>query len=195
MSETETETTIARVTRQVADLQATLARLEDCIPAIVHSGETLVSVLRAGGKILTAGNGGSAADALHLAEELVGRFDRTRRSLPAVSLVADPTLLTCIGNDFGFDSVFSRQVEGLGRSGDALVVFSTSGQSSNLIRAVERANGLGLTTIGVLGKDGGRLRGLAAEEIVVPSDVTARIQEVHTLILHLWLSMIETVNW
>ncbi len=158
-----------------------------------QGAETLLNVLKRGGKVLTCGNGGSAADALHLAEELVGKFDQPRPSLPAVCLVADPTLLTCIGNDFGFDRVFSRQVEGLGRPGDALVTFTSSGNSQNLINALESARRQGLATIAVLGKGGGRTKGLADVEIIVPSPTTARVQEIHTLILHLWLERIDPV--
>ena len=180
---------------EVRDLIGTLERFEALTPEVARLGEVIIEALRAGGKVMTAGNGGSAADALHLAEELVGRFIRTRPSLAATSLVADPTLLTCIGNDFGYDALFSRQVEGVGKTGDVLVVFTTSGNSENLVRAVEVAKQMGITTIALLGKDGGRLKGRAKHELIVPSDVTARIQEVHTLILHLWLSMVEEVEW
>ena len=180
---------------EIRDLIGTLERFESLSSAVGGMGEVIIDALRAGGKIMTAGNGGSAADALHLAEELVGRFIKTRRSLAAVSLVADPTLLTCIGNDFGYDALFARQVEGVGKAGDVLVVFTTSGNSENLVRAVDVANESGITTIALLGKDGGKLRGRANHELIVPSDVTARIQEVHTLILHLWLSMVEDVEW
>jgi D-sedoheptulose 7-phosphate isomerase len=147
--------------------------------------------LSSGKKLLTAGNGGSAADALHLAEELVGRFEKERPSLPAVCLNADPTLLTCIGNDYGFDRLFSRQVEGLGQPGDVLVVFTTSGNSRNLIAALDAARQKGLRTIALLGKSGGAAKGNADLEIIIPSQNTARIQEIHTFILHCWLSLIE----
>ncbi len=153
----------------------------------------LVACLQEGNKVLTCGNGGSAADALHLAEELVGRYERDRRAWPAVSLAADPTALTCIGNDFGFEFVFSRQVEALGKPGDVLVVFSTSGNSPNLVRALEAARRLELRSISLLGKTGGRCQGLADLEIIVPSLNGARVQEVHTFILHCWLTRIETL--
>jgi len=174
------------------DLIATLQRVRTLLPAVIAAGAEIQQALRNGNKLLTAGNGGSAADALHLAEELVGRFDKERPSLPAVALCADPTLLTCIGNDYGFERIFSRQVEGLGRPGDVLVVFTTSGNSPNLIAALHAARAHGLKTIAVLGKDGGTAKGLAEHELIVPSNVTARIQEVHTFILHAWLSQIET---
>jgi len=175
------------------DLIATLNRFRPMLPAVEAAGCEIAACLRAGGKLLTAGNGGSAADALHLAEELMGRFDRDRPALAAVALSADPTLLTCIANDYGFERIFSRQVEGLGRAGDVLVVFTTSGNSANLTAALRVARERGLKTIAVLGKTGGAARDLADHAIVVPSAVTARIQEVHTFILHAWLEQLETV--
>lgn len=179
------------LTDQLTDLIATLERFRTLLPAVEAAGAEIHSALKAGHKLLTAGNGGSAADALHLAEELVGRFDKERPSMPAICLSADPTLLTCIGNDYGYDRLFSRQIEGLGQPGDVLVVFTTSGNSANLVLALETARRKGLRTIAVLGKTGGKTRGLADHEIIVPSQVTARIQEVHTFVLHSWLSLIE----
>lgn len=179
------------LTQQLEDLQGTLTRFAALLPAVEAAGREIKEALGKGGKLLSAGNGGSAADALHVAEELVGRFDKERPSLPAICLSADPTLLTCIGNDYGFDRLFSRQVEGLGRPGDVLAVFTTSGNSTNLVLALEAARARGLKTIAVLGKTGGRAKGLADHEIIVPSNNTARIQEVHTFILHSWLSIIE----
>ena len=176
---------------QLTDLVGTLERFRSLLPAVEAAGREIRTSLDAGHKVLTAGNGGSAADALHLAEELVGRFDKERRSLPAISLCGDPTLLTCIGNDFGFERLFSRQIEGLGQAGDVLVVFTTSGNSANLVNALETARRKGLCTIAVLGKSGGQAKGKADHEIIVPSQVTARIQEVHTFVLHSWLSLIE----
>jgi D-sedoheptulose 7-phosphate isomerase len=179
------------LTDQLTDLIATLERFRALLPSVEAAGADIHAALKAGRKLLTAGNGGSAADALHLAEELVGRFDKERPSLPAICLCADPTLLTCIGNDYGFDRLFSRQIEGLGQPGDVLVVFTTSGNSANLVNALETARRKGLRTIAVLGKTGGKTKGLADHEIIVPSQVTARIQEVHTFVLHSWLSLIE----
>lgn len=176
---------------QLSDLIATLDRFRALLPSVEAAGQEIQGALESGHKLLTAGNGGSAADALHLAEELVGRFDKERPSLPAISLCGDPTLLTCVGNDYGFDKLFSRQIEGLGQSGDVLVVFTTSGNSTNLLVALETARRKGLRTIAVLGKSGGQIKGKADHEIIVPSQVTARIQEVHTFVLHSWLSMIE----
>ena|ERR1051325_4758047 len=165
-----------------------LRRQEKTIQRI---GQTMVRCLEHDGKILTCGNGGSAADALHMAEELVGRYDRERRSLPAIALTADSTLLTCIPNDYGFEHVFTRQIEGLGRKGDVLIGFSTSGNSQNIIRAIETAKKRELITVALLGKDGGPTKGLADHEIIVGSQRTARVQEAHTLILHLLLEIVD----
>jgi len=151
----------------------------------------VVSALKAGNKVLTAGNGGSAAEALHMSEELVGRFRGNRVSLPAVALVADCTALTCIGNDFGFDYIFSRQIEGIGCEGDVLVVFSSSGNAANLACAVEAAKSRGMTVVAFLGRDGGVLAGNADYEIVVRGNATERIQEAHQVLLHIVLDEVE----
>jgi D-sedoheptulose 7-phosphate isomerase len=147
--------------------------------------------LRAGGKILTCGNGGSAADAMHLAEELVGRFKNSRRSLPAISLNADATLLTCIGNDFGFDEIFSRQLESLANENDLLVCFSTSGNSPNILRALETAKAKRVKSVALLGKGGGKAKGKADLELIIANNDGGRVQEAHTLILHALLEVIE----
>jgi D-sedoheptulose 7-phosphate isomerase len=150
-----------------------------------------VATLKAGGKLLTCGNGGSAADAMHLAEELVGRYNRNRRSLPAICLNADPTLITCIANDFGYDEVFARQVEGLGQKGDLLVCFTSSGNSPNIVRALAAAKAKGVKSAALLGKGGGKCAGLADFELIATGNDTARIQEAHTLLLHALLEVIE----
>ena len=168
-------------------LQA-LALQEDTFQRIAAA---VVTTLKSGGKILTCGNGGSAADALQLAEELVGRFRGNRRSLPAVSLAADATLLTCIGNDYSFDEIFSRQVEGLARENDLLVCFSTSGNSPNILRAINAAKTKGVKSVAFLGKGGGKSKGKADLEMLVPSSDTGRVQEAHTLILHALLEVVE----
>jgi D-sedoheptulose 7-phosphate isomerase len=144
----------------------------------------VADALSAGQTLFTCGNGGSAADALHLAEEFVGRYRSNRRPLPAVCLNADPTALTCIANDFGYDAVFARQLAALGRPGDVLVAFSTSGNSPNIVQAMQTAREHELLVVGLLGKDGGAARALAHHAIVVPSADSARIQEVHGLLLH-----------
>lgn len=150
-----------------------------------------VAALKSGGKLLTCGNGGSAADAMHLSQELVGRFRNNRPSLPAVSLAADATALTCIGNDFGFDTVFSRQVEGLANKNDLLVCFSTSGNSPNILRALDAAKSKGVKSVALLGKGGGKAKGQADFEIIIANADSGRVQEAHTLILHALLEVIE----
>lgn len=176
---------------QLRSLIHALQAFEPLLGQVEATGEVIARALSAGNKLLTCGNGGSAADALHLSEELVGRFDQSRPSLAAICLCADATLLTCIGNDFGYDALFARQVEGLGRPSDVIVVFSSSGNSENLVSALESARKKAITTISILGKTGGKCKGLAEYEIIVPSQNTARVQEIHTLILHLWLTIIE----
>lgn len=173
------------------DSAATIAGLADHADTIAAIGTRVVECLHAGGQVLTAGNGGSAAEALHFAEELTGRYRGNRRSLPGISLVADSTALTCIGNDFGFDAVFSRQVEGLGRAGDILILFSTSGRAANLQRAVEAARARDMVVIPLLGRDGGPLAGQGDLELIVEHTDTARIQEAHQVVLHMILEAVE----
>jgi D-sedoheptulose 7-phosphate isomerase len=181
-------------TRISASLDASVESIQSlraCAATIESVSAVVIATLRAGQKVLTAGNGGSAAESLHMAEELVGRFRGNRMSLPAVSLVADCTALTCIGNDFGFDHIFSRQVEGLGKEGDVLILFSTSGRAVNLTMALDVAKARGLKTVALLGRDGGALAGRADYEIVVPGTATERIQEAHQVLLHLILDEVE----
>jgi D-sedoheptulose 7-phosphate isomerase len=176
---------------QIEESAGVVQSLVGHVDSIAVVANLLVECLQRGGKILTAGNGGSAAEALHMAEELVGRFRGNRASLPAVSLVADTTALTCIANDFGYDHVFSRQVEGLGREGDVLVLFSTSGKAVNLKLACESARRQGLTVVGLLGRDGGALAGQCDAEILVAGGATERVQEAHQVLLHLFLDAVE----
>lgn len=176
MSETELRTAAAELAQllpKVAALEGELHRL----------GEGLLRCWEQRGKVLTAGNGGSAADAIHLAEELVVRFNKPRRALAAIAL-CDAGNLTCAANDMGFDAVFARQVEALGNAGDFLVVFTTSGNSANLVRAVETARTAGMKTVAFLGKSGGKLKGACDFEFHVPSSTTARVQEAHLLLYH-----------
>ena len=161
------------------------------LEALNHCAGLIAETLQAGRKILTAGNGGSAADALHLAEELVGRYRDNRRALPAICLAADGTALTCIGNDFGFDQIFARQVEALGAPGDALILFSSSGNSSNLISALEMAKSKGLHTVALIGRGGGKLKGRADAEWIVPAASGARVQELHGWAVHVVLEVVE----
>jgi D-sedoheptulose 7-phosphate isomerase len=182
-------------TESTLELLEVIRRSQVLEVSVRETGDALLHCLASGNKILTCGNGGSSADALHLAEELVGRYRIERQPLPAMSLCADVTAITCIGNDYGFDQIFSRQVAALSTGGDILVGFSTSGNSENIIKAFKIAQQKGVTTIFLGGKDGGKLRGFCDHEIIVPSDTTARIQEVHTFILHQWLETIDSMDW
>jgi phosphoheptose isomerase len=179
----------------ITELRAVLTDALAMGSAVESAGRAIVDSLLSGNKLLTCGNGGSAADALHLSEELVGRYSVERRALPAVCLNADPTAITCICNDYGYEKVFSRGVEALGKPGDVLVGFTTSGNSVNVIAAFEAAKKLGVTTVLVSGKSGGSAAGTCDYEIIVPSENTARIQEVHTLVLHQWLEAIDATTW
>ncbi len=150
---------------------------------LTRLGEAMMACWENRGKVLLAGNGGSMSDAMHFAEELSVRFKKNRRALAAIAL-SDPSVITCAGNDFGYATIFERQVEALGQAGDILIVLSTSGGSENLVRAVELAKRQGLSTVAFIGKDGGRLRGQCGIELLVPSMETARIQEAHKLMFH-----------
>ncbi len=160
-------------------------------PEIERIGADLAKVLRGGGKIMLCGNGGSAADAQHIAAELTGRLVDDRRPLAGLALSTDSSALTCIGNDYGFEAVFERQVRALGRAGDALVLISTSGRSANLLRAAEAARAADIRTFGLLGRDGGALLALCDDALVVPGSATARIQEAHIFVGHCWCAQIE----
>lgn len=183
------------IKKQLEELALTVERFLTCIPTIETSGRAITQTLRAGNSIFSFGNGGSCCDAMHLTEELTGRYRGTRRALPGFCLSADPSLLTCNGNDYGYDHIFSRSVEGLVRAGDVVVGFSTSGNSESVIQGFHAANSKGAITIALLGKDGGRCKSLCKHEIIVPSDDTARIQELHTFVIHSWLEMIEAESW
>jgi D-sedoheptulose 7-phosphate isomerase len=146
--------------------------------------QACVQSLQKGGKLMLCGNGGSAADSQHLAAEFTGRFSKDRPPIAAVALSTDTSALTCIGNDYSFNDIFARQVQALGKAGDCLIAISTSGNSGNVLAAVAAAKSLGISTIGLLGRDGGKLKAQCDISIVVPSQVTARIQEAHILIGH-----------
>ena len=151
----------------------------------------IYNALKNGNKILICGNGGSAADSQHFAAEVVGRFKLERKGLPAIALTTDTSILTAIGNDYGFDKIFERQVEALGKEGDVLVGISTSGNSENVIKAVNKAKEMGIYTIGLLGKDGGKLKDIVDLALIVPSNDTARIQECHLTIYHVICEEVE----
>lgn len=157
----------------------------------MKAASLLSECLRYGGKIMACGNGGSAADSCHLATELLCRFEKDRRPLAAISLNADGSFLTAAGNDYSNEIVFSRQVEGLARTGDVLVAFSTSGRSPNILAALRAARERGIKSIALLGREGGEAAALADVSIIVPDPVTARIQEAHQLIIHLLCGLVE----
>lgn len=177
--------------RGLIEHQALFEGLASLQADVEHAGRTLADCLRAGGKLLFCGNGGSAADSQHLAAEFTGRFQADRRPLAALALTTDSSVLTCIGNDYDFGEVFARQVAGVGRAPDALVGISTSGMSANVVRAMETARELGIATVGLLGRGGGRLAPLCDVPIVVPSQATARIQEAHIFIGHALCALVE----
>ena len=160
-------------------------------PLLVEVGGRIAEALRAGGKVLAFGNGGSAADAQHLAGELVGRFRRERPGLAALALTTDPSVLTALGNDFGFEAVFRRQVEALGRPGDVALGISTSGRSPNVLEALRAARANRLVTVGLTGSGGGALRGRVDYLIDVPHADTQRIQEVHAMVVHVVCQVVE----
>jgi len=156
-----------------------------------RSASVFADALKSGNTIFWCGNGGSAAESSHLAVELIGRFKNNRRPLPSISLNADTSALTCIANDFGYDEIFARQLEGLAKRGDVLVVLSTSGKSENILRALRKAKEIGVTSIALLGKGGGQAVDIADYSIVVDSNETARIQEIHLLLGHTFCEFAE----
>ena len=161
------------------------AILKDHLPAIEQAARAIADCLKSGSKLLFFGNGGSASDSQHLAAEFVGRYEKERRSLAAIALTTDTSILTAVGNDYGFDRIFERQVEGLGRKGDVAVAISTSGNSKNVLLAIKRSKQMGIYTIGLTGRSGGAMKSLVDLPVVVPSDKTSRIQESHILIGHI----------
>ena len=161
-----------------------LEQLRACEPEFEAAVSVLADSLEAGGKILACGNGGSAADASHFMTELLCRFCEDRRSLPGIALTNDGSFLTATGNDYGFEHVFARQIEGLGNPGDVLIGITTSGNSANVLAAIEAANAKGMQTIALLGRDGGDSKGAADIDIIIPHETTARIQEAQKVLIH-----------
>lgn len=158
---------------------------------VVAAAEAIVRSVAHGGKVLVFGNGGSAADASHAAAELVGRFTRERRGYGAVALTADPSVMTSVANDYGFERVFARQIEAFGRQGDVALAITTSGESVNVVRGLEEARARGLTTVALTGRDGGAAGRLADIHVNVRSDATPRVQEVHRTLLHVICDLVE----
>ncbi len=173
--------------------QSMTARLTDCAEPIEAAAELLIATLKQGGKILLCGNGGSAADCQHIAAELVVRYEKKRQAMAAIALTTDSSILTAHANDFDFETVFSRQIEALGNDKDCLIAISTSGTSKNILRAVAAAKAKNMAVIGLTGCSGGELSKQVTVAVIVPSVVTARIQEAHILIGHWWCGVIEEV--
>jgi len=176
---------------ELEEHQAMIARLASCSEVIEAAGELLIKTIRQGGKVLLCGNGGSAADCQHIAAEFVVRYEKKRQAMAAIALTTDSSILTAHANDFDFETVFSRQVEALGNDKDCLIAISTSGKSNNILRAVESAKSKGMMVIGLTGCEGGELGKQATVSVIVPSMVTARIQEAHILIGHWWCGVVE----
>lgn len=178
----------------IADHLEVVRQMEAQVPLLEAIAQAMTATLRAGGKILWCGNGGSAGDSQHLAAEIVGRYKRNRRGLPSIALTTDTSILTAVANDYGFEAVFARQVEALGEPGDVLVGISTSGNSGNVVCAMEAARAGGLVTVGFTGEGGGRLATLSDHLFAVNSRETARIQEAHILAGHMLCDWIE-LDW
>src|SRR6185437_14554493 len=179
-----------QLAQSIATMQAVLAD-PHIADTIVTIGKLTAQAMKSGHKLLVAGNGGSAADAQHLVAEFVVRLTVNRPALRAIALTTDSSILTATGNDFGFDRLFERQVEALGRPGDVFLGISTSGNSSNIIRALPQAQKMGITTVGLTGNDGGRMRELCDHNVIIPSAVTMNIQESHLALEHIFCMAVE----
>ena len=168
----------------LAETVRTFQALTTLRSQIDRAGDMMLATLQRGGKLLICGNGGSAAEAAHFATELVGRYAKNRRSLPAIALSSDGSLLSCIGNDYGYDQAFARQIEGLARPGDLLVVLTSSGNSTNILAALAAARKQNLESIAFLGRGGGKAKGLATCELIMPGQSGAAAQEAHLFLIH-----------
>lgn len=188
---TKSETSALLVNSLNEHLETFQALIGTTLTDIERSGQLICNALALGNKILLCGNGGSAADAQHIAAELVGCYEKQRRSYPAVALTTDTSALTAVSNDFGYEQVFARQVAGLAREGDVLVAISTSGKSPNVLRAVEKAKEVGCHTIALTGVSSGAMGQLCDLIVAVPSSRTSRVQEAHITIGHLWCEMVD----
>ncbi len=191
MTKKETLARIKELAAEAAVLRKTV--VEQLSEKLLEVSAVFSGVIGSGGKILIAGNGGSAADAQHFAGEMIVRLtsERNRQSLPAISLTSDTAVITACANDYGFDKIFSRQVEGLGNKGDLLFVISTSGNSKNLIEAVKTAKDKGILTVGLLGNNGGKLGKMVDRSLTIPHPSTQRIQEEHIFFIHLLVELVE----
>ena len=177
--------------KALEDAKSTIASVAKLETGIVTAGEWMAACLTSGRKILACGNGGSAADAADFCTEFACRFQEDRRPFPALNLSQGGSLLTATGNDYGFDEIFARQVSAFGQPGDVLIAISTSGKSANIRRALEEGKSRGLKTIALLGRDGGTCKGIAEIDLIVPGEVTARIQESHKFVLHVLCELVE----
>jgi D-sedoheptulose 7-phosphate isomerase len=185
---------LAEIVREIRESIVVKQELIDAMPQLVaDASRMIIDSMQNGGKLIVFGNGGSAADAQHLAAELVGRYRRDRKGLPAIALTTDTSALTSISNDYGFDAIFARQLEAIGKAGDVALAISTSGNSANILRAVSLSKKIGITSIGLTGRTGGSLRGSVDVCLCVPSDSTPRIQEAHSLIIHIISGIVESV--
>jgi D-sedoheptulose 7-phosphate isomerase len=169
----------------------TLESLKEIRTDIDRAGNLILETLRAGKKLLICGNGGSAAEAQHFSTELVGRYFKNRRSLPAIALNADGSLVTCIANDYGFEFAFSRQIEGLAQPGDLVIGITSSGNSANIVAALRTAEKLGLKSIALLGRNGGKAKALASVDLIVPGDSGRTAQEAHLFLIHHFCDLID----
>ena len=179
------------IKKHILEHSVTLKSIFELDESIEKVANIFIHCLKTDGTIFWCGNGGSASDSQHLAGELVGRFVDERKPLKSISLTADSSVMTCIVNDYGYEHIFSRQIEALGSKGDVLVGISTSGNSKNVLNAFEVAKNKGVRTIGLLGKGGGLAKGLVDESIIIPSNSTARVQEMHIFVGHILCDLIE----
>jgi D-sedoheptulose 7-phosphate isomerase len=175
----------------LADTLRTFEALKQIRPEIDRAGELILSAIKRGNKLLICGNGGSAAEAQHFSTELVGRYFKNRASLPAIALNADGSLISCIGNDYGYDFVFSRQIEGLAKPGDVVIGITSSGNSPNILHALTRARELKLESIALLGRGGGKAKGLATVDLIVPGNSGRSAQEAHLFLIHHFCDLID----
>jgi D-sedoheptulose 7-phosphate isomerase len=175
----------------IAATARTLDSLKEIRAEIDRASHLIIETLRSGKKLLICGNGGSAAEAQHFSTELVGRYFKNRRSLPAIALNADGSLVTCIGNDYGFDAAFSRQIEGFAQPGDLVVGITSSGNSTNILAALRTATDLKLKSIAFLGRSGGKAKGLASVDLIIPGDSGRTAQEAHLFLIHYFCDLID----
>lgn len=184
---------LSRITEAINDAITTKQKVLELAPLIEKSAQIIIKALKQGKKVLVCGNGGSAADAQHFAAELVGRFEHDRKALPAIALNTNVSTLTALGNDYGYDAVFSRQVAAFGTEGDVFIGISTSGNSPNVLTAIDAALQKKMEIITLGGRTGGLMKTKPGTHVIIPASVTSRIQESHILIIHIWCKLIDDV--